>query len=349
MADPTAQQTREATANRVFLRKQKSRIWASTFPLLQILLTMNLSKQKETNFGLMTKAKETVLVAETWHWPVEVLALPNGGSYARGASYTFENKDQDVDASQQPFLYNQPIEFPASDIDLFAEATADSTNAINIMTNKKMSAAHQLGTLIADGLAATSTAGTDITALNEAIDQAGGVNNITTANQPLWASQDFDVSGPLSIRRMRTDIGAFNRSKRGKISLTISGEAVGNSLQDDVEARNIPMVDIVELFGKDPGSGENRLYLEQTIEAWKTAGAIHLIDPTFDANLSSTVIGIDMDRISLIAAKRNNFSIVGPENVELSDSKDAIRQLLKTAIFLAVWDRRMIKWENVTA
>lgn len=335
----TFAETLAAISTKIFLRTEAAVPWANVQTFLQIMQTGNINARRAGNIEQMTKTAKTVGTSEAWKWPVDMTPLQNGGSYARGGLFTFANEDTMVSGSATAALYQQPVEVPISDIDVFASAS-DNEVAIPFLVNKLRNAKIKLGQLIADDLTDTATGLNNITTIAELIDSTGTACGIAQGTHANWASNETDLAGErLTIRTLQKKIRDMRRSKFAKIDLVLCGSGAGQFLLDEAEGLNYPIYDVVEVFGRNPSTNEPNLYLEVSHDVIKVSGAPVIIDESLDANDPGTVYGITLADLALYAANKANFTVEGWEKVNLSAGKDAQRAQLKWDGFFALFNR----------
>ncbi len=343
-----ATETVGAIARKVFLKTEPSVPWANVQALLQILQTKDINTRRDSNVEQMTKTMSEVGTSEAWKWPVDMDPQTAASSYARGGSWTFNTDDTLVFGSQLPALYQIPIQVPISDLDVHAQAV-DNENGIAYLVNKLRNAKIKMGQDIADHLTnpPAVVGANDIRSVLQVIDDGtthvstDTINGISTATHANWASDQTALGGNrLTIKTLARKVRDIRRQRMAKIDIIVCGAGVHQFLVDEAEALNSPMYDVVEVFGKNPETGEPRLHLEVSHDVIKVAGAPVIVDESLDTNEDGTVLGISLEDLVLYSPSKANFTVEGWEKVNLSRGEDLQRAQIKWNGFLACFNRR---------
>lgn len=341
---PTETTTIGAIATKLFLRNSVSRAWAARHALFNILATNDITAAKQEKIDQIEKLTNTKGVAERWKWPVEITAPAdaNGGSYSRGGTMAaFGVDDNMIFGEQRPALYTENLQVPASDLDVHASAV-DNEVAVSYLANKMISKRHKLIRRISRDLVATTQVAGRVQTLLAEVGNADVVAGIDSAVETAWVS---DVTNPdaganqrLGLNELGRKVEDIERSKFSKIHALIMGSGVHNFLVEEAEARNLPMYDVVQHFGTD-ANGKPRLTLETNTRSIRVNDAICIVDEDLNATQNTTVLGLNLDEIALIAAKGMNFEVEPWKKVRLETGIDAMRAQILFAGFVATFDR----------
>lgn len=342
-----------AVSTKMFVRRELSRPWARMNPLVQMLLTRDLTKRREFNIGRMLKAVDTVSTAEAYKWGVEVAAraiteVAAGLDiyYTRNSSYNFNIDDNKKDASQTPSLAHFPCTIAASDLNIFAQAT-DNPQGIRYLYNIEMSALHTFQTKIENALVATvQTAGKVASLIATEIKNSGVSCGIDPADYPIWISKYRDLATQrLTIDQIAEDIRSDRRVGANPTVIFLP-PAAHDLLVKEARALNMPMFNLVDIFGENNKTGEPLLDLEVVVSTFRIEGVA--LCPLQSMTGQTKAFMLSMDDIALVTSIKNNFEFLGWKNVELEAGKDQQRALFRTSHFIANYDRSHHRlWDNI--
>lgn len=341
----TAAQHIGGIAKKAWLSRQATRPWQSERPLFQLLATEDISSKRLNNFGLITPVRNTFGQAEKWKWPVSMEAPDsNGGaggtdfSYARGGAFTFDNHDRYVSGESDTFFYQVPVEVPTTDIDVHAPA-AGNENAIEHLVHIMDDYKHKLSQGIATDIAATALVGNRLSPLTVEIDSTGTAAGLAQGTHANWASNETDLSSArLTLRVLAKKIRDMRRDKMAAIDVIVCGAGVHDLLVEESEAKNQPMYDVVQHFGRR-SDGSNRLNLEGSHSSIMVEGAPVIVDNFLDTAQAGTVLGMSLKDLMLYSPMADNFEVHGWEDVRLTAAKDATRAQITWSGFLATFNR----------
>lgn len=341
-----------AVASQVFLRRQASRPWAKVHPLLQIMASKSITSGRADRMGQMLTMKDQTGKAEGWKLPVSMTALTDGSSYARGDPFTFNNASNLFHAKvMKPALYQQPVAFPVSDLDVFAPASG-SERGVDYLAQLMMDARTTMTDIMAADVVNVVPAATDFDPLvgDEAAFTAGLIGNGLTAGaatasgidstvQTNWQSKVHNLAtARLTLSRLGKDIRDGRLQVAGrKVDLIVCGFGVYDLLIQEAEAKNQAQYDLADVFGTDPDTSKPRIYLETSIRTIKVEGTPVFPDLDLDSSSPGTVLGLTLDEVFLYTV--TGFKVNGWLDASLAAAVDQNRAQIKWTGFTILGDR----------
>jgi hypothetical protein len=330
-----------AVSNKMFIRRELSRPWARKVPVVQLLVTEDLTPERVFNIAKMMKSVNPVNNAEAYKWGVQPAAPPfteaEAGQdiyYNRTSSYNFVLPDGEKDASNTPFLAHMPMMVPASDLDVFASAT-ENENAIPYVYSKQVSYLHLFAQKMEASFVATAQVANKVNSLFTEVKNSGVSCGIDPVDYPAWISDYVNVNGRDTIDAIAERIRRLRRLGKNPTVALYSPGAHDLLIR---EARSLGHLEInlVEAWGRKP-DGTPMLELDMAFPVFRIEGVVFIPSEAMAAHTKALILS--MDQIALKTSGKANFKFLPWKNVELESGENQQRAMYKTNHFIANFDR----------
>jgi hypothetical protein len=330
--------TIETAARISALAKKPQRMWLASCPLAQILGTGRISPKKVAKLEQIAPVIDMHLKkAEYYKIKVNMYKPSKTQHLSPGGAITFGREFRLVPGKAYP--KTSVATYTLSTLGLKTNLPAAGNEGdVNMLALEKLDAMDALFDSVESDLCAATQAESAPTSIVATIlDASKTLHDIAPGDHAAWIP-DVTAMGGSRTRLAHLKAKSRYHAARGRqIGAWVGDEAAIGYLISEAEDEGYKTMDLASMFGRDGKTGENKLYLETSIDSVKVCGAPLVPVPALSTTAPGLVFGFPLDDLALATVGGIDFK--GPKDVSLEAAVDETRGMISIPLIVVCYNR----------